>query len=182
MGQYERSDKEVVLAQFICFIIASFSGFTGDLWPSEFKPMVYKFADSLFITACILVAMKLARKSWDLPASGYTILSIAWGVFFLAKDFRGQEIGNDIFASAFYFLLPSMVLISLYRPFPLFIKILTLITIIPSLIVLISLKTETILSYDDIIRKMGYQVLHFVSLVWGTFFFWSYKKEMSHST
>ena len=181
MNQHEIADRTAIPALFICFVIASSIGFTGDLWPVELKPIFYKAADSFFITGCIIVAMKLARKGWDLPASGYTVLSIAWGVFFLAKDFRGHEIGNDIFASAFYFLLPSMILISLYKPFPLFIKVLTLITIIPSLVVLISLKTETILSYDDIIRKLGYLIIHFASLFWGTFFFWKYKKEIGHS-
>ena len=53
----------------------------------------------------------------DLPAAGYTVLSIAWDVFFLAKDFQRLEVGNDIFASAFYFLLPSLVLIVFYQPF-----------------------------------------------------------------
>ncbi len=76
--------------------------------------MAYKLADAVFITGCGLVAMKLARKGWDLPAAGFTALSIAWGVFFLAKDFRGRDVGNDIFASAFYFLLPSLRLIVFY--------------------------------------------------------------------
>ncbi len=177
MNQHTIADKQVIPAQLIFFIVASFFGFSGDLLPGEFKLILYKLADALFITGCIILAMMMARKGWDLPASGFTVLSIAWGVFFLAKDFRGHEIGNDIFASAFYFLLPSMILIAFYKPFPTIIKILTLITIFPSLLVLISMKTGTMLSYDDIIRKTGYQIIHFVSLVWGVYFYWKYRKE-----
>jgi|WetSurMetagenome_2_1015567.scaffolds.fasta_scaffold355288_1 hypothetical protein len=176
VNQHAIADKQVIPAQLIIFILSGFFGFSGDLWPGEVTLILYKMADALFITGCIILAMMMARKGWDLPASGYTVLSIAWGVFFLAKDFRGQEIGNDIFASAFYFLLPSMILIALYKPFPALVKILTLITVIPSLLVLLSLKTGIMLSYDDIIRKQGYQIIHFVSLIWGIYFFWKYKK------
>jgi hypothetical protein len=178
MNQHTLADKQVIPAQLVFFIIASLFGFSGDLLPGEFKLIMYKLADALFITGCIILAMMMARKGWDLPASGFTVLSIAWGVFFLAKDFRGHEIGNDIFASAFYFLVPSMILIVFYKPFPTIIKILTLITIFPSLLVLISMKTGTMLSYDDIIRKTGYQIIHFVSLVWGVYFYWKYRKEL----
>jgi hypothetical protein len=178
MNQHTAADKQVIPAQLVFFIIASLFGFSGDLLPGEFKLIMYKLADALFITGCIILAMMMARKGWDLPASGFTVLSIAWGVFFLAKDFRGHEIGNDIFASGFYFLLPSMILIAIYKPFPAIIKILTLITIFPSLLVLISMKTGTMLSYDDIIRKTGYQIIHIVSLVWGVYFYWKYRKEL----
>jgi hypothetical protein len=176
-NQHAFADKQVIPAQLIFFIVAGFFGFTGDLWPGGFTFILYKSADAFFITGCIILAMMMARKGWDLPASGFTVLSIAWGVFFLAKDFRGHEIGNEIFASAFYFLLPSMILIAFYMPFPTFIKILTLITIFPSLMVLISIKTGTMLSYDDIIRKSGYQIIHFVSLVWGVYFYWKFRQE-----
>ena len=177
VNQHAIADKQVIPAQLIFFIVASLFGFSGDLLPGELKLILYKLADALFISGCIILAMMMARKGWDLPASGYTVLSIAWGVFFLAKDFRGQEIGNDIFASAFYFLLPSMILISFYKPYPTIIKVLTLITIIPSFLVLVSMKTGTLISYDDIIRKAGYQIIHLVSLIWGSYFYWKYRKE-----
>jgi hypothetical protein len=70
-----------------------------------------------------------------------------------------------------------MILIAYYKPYPTFIKILTLITILPSLLVLISMKTGTFLSYDEAIRKAGYQFIHFVSLIWGVYFYWKYRKE-----
>ena len=178
MNQHVIADKQVIPAQLVFFVVASFFGFSGDLWPSEITLILYKLVDALFIAGCIILAMMLARKGWDLPASGFTVLSIAWGVFFLAKDFRGHEIGNDIFASAFYFLLPSMILIAFYKPFPIIIKILTLITIIPSLLVLFSLKSGTMLSFDDITRKAGYQIIHFVSLLWSVYFYWRYRKEL----
>jgi len=88
MNRHDIADQEVVPAQFLAFALACALGLFGGFFPSAFSSIAYKLADAVFITGCVLVAMKLARKGWDLPAAGYTVLSIAWGVFFLAKDFR----------------------------------------------------------------------------------------------
>ena len=110
-------------------------------------------------------------------AAGYTLLSIAWGVFFLAKDFHQQTVGDDILASSFYFLLPSMILISFYAPYPLLIKLIGLLTVLPSLVGLILIKTNA----DEVDfltwRKISYQSVHVTSLCWGFFLFWQFKKE-----
>jgi hypothetical protein len=82
MTQHEKSDRQVVFAQLICFLLATILGFSADLFGAEFRQILYKFVDAIFISGTILVAMKLAREGWDMPAAGYTLLSIAWGVFF----------------------------------------------------------------------------------------------------
>ena len=120
--------------------------------------------------------MKLAREGWDMAAAGYTLLSIAWGVFFLAKDFQEQSVGVDILASSFYFLLPSMILIFFYTPFPLFLKVIGLLTIVPSLIGLIFIKTDAAKADYLLWRKISYQAVHITSLCWGFFFLWQYRK------
>jgi hypothetical protein len=178
MNQHEVADREVIPAQFICFIVAGLTGILGNAFLSRTAtPIASKIADAIFITGCILVAMKLARKGWDLPASGYTVLSIAWGVFFLAKDFSSQEVGKDIFTSAFYFLLPSLMLIAFYRPFPTWIKALTLVAMLPSLIGLIIVKSQTLLDYESLARKTNYMLIHVTGIVWGSYFYWMYRRN-----
>ena len=176
MSHHEKTDKQVVFSQFICFLLASAIGFTGDLFDKEGREVIYKFVDAIFITGTILVAMKLAREGWDMAAAGYTLLSIAWGVFFLAKDFQEQTVGVDILASSFYFLLPSMILIFFYAPFPLFLKVIGLLTIVPSLIGLIFIKTDAAKADYLLWRKISYQGVHITSLCWGFFFLWQYRK------
>ena len=172
------ADREVVLAQFLAFTLASALVLLGNFLPSAYAGMAYKLADAVFITGCVLVAMKLAREGWDLPATGYTVLSIAWGVFFLAKDFRQLEVGNDIFASAFYFLLPSLGLIACYRPFPRWLKAFTLLGFVPSLLELIILKSGRGGTYEDLVRTAGYRLIHLLSLAWGTFFYWQHRRAV----
>lgn len=176
MSHHQKTDKQVVIAQLICFLLASVIGFMADLFDKEGREVIYKFVDAIFITGTILVAMKLAREGWDMAAAGYTLLSIAWGVFFLAKDFQEQTVGVDILASSFYFLLPSMILITFYAPFPLFIKVIGLLTIVPSLIGLIFIKTDEVKADYLLWRKISYQAVHITSLCWGFFFLWQYIK------
>ncbi len=178
MNQHEIADRQVIPAQFICFTIAGLTGILGNAFLSRGVTIIaFKFADAIFVTGCILVAMKLARKGWDLPASGYTVLSIAWGVFFLSKDFASQEIGKDIFSSAFYFLLPSLTLIAFYRPFPIWIKGLTLTVMLPSLIRLIIVKLKFLVDYESIAHQMNYVLIHVIGIVWGSYFYWTYRRE-----
>ena len=100
MYQHDSADRQVIHAQFIRFPLAGVVGLLSDsLLGRPTYAIAFKFADAIFITGCILVDMKLARKGWDLPAAGYTVLSIAWGGFFLAKDVASQEIGRDISGS-----------------------------------------------------------------------------------
>ena len=176
MSHSDKTDKQVVITQLICFLLASTIGFMADLFDKQGREVIFKFVDAIFITGTILVAMKLAREGWDMAAAGYTLLSIAWGVFFLAKDFQEQTVGIDILASSFYFLLPSMILITFYAPFPLFIKVIGLLTIVPSLIGLIFTKTDAAKADYLIWRKISYQAVHITSLCWGFFFLWQYRK------
>ena len=178
MNHHEKTDKQVVFAQLLCFLFATLLGLIADVFDKEGREIVFKLVDSIFITGTILVAMKMAREGWDMTAAGYTLLSIAWGVFFLAKDFQEQRVGDDILASSFYFLLPSMILISFYTPFPLFIKIIGLLTIIPSLIGLILIKTKAAETDYLIWRRISYQAVHITSLFWGFFFLWQYRKSL----
>ena len=65
MSHHEKTDKQVVITQLICFLLASVIGFMADLFDKEGREVIYKFVDAIFITGTILVAMKLAREGWD---------------------------------------------------------------------------------------------------------------------
>jgi hypothetical protein len=176
MDHHSITEKQLVYAQLVCFALASLLGLLADLFGSGGSQIIYKSVDAIFITGTILVAMKMAREGWDMAAAGYMSLSIAWGVFFLAKDFQSQKVGTDILASSFYFLLPSMILIAFYKPFPFLIKLIGLLTIIPSLIGLILLKSDAPESSFGIWRKTSYQSVHLTSLCWAIFIFWQHRK------
>jgi hypothetical protein len=70
-----------------------------------------------------------------------------------------------------------MILIAFYGRFPLFIKIVGIITILPALIGLIYVKMETSSQTYLIWRKVSYQAVHIVSLLWGFFFYVTHKRN-----
>ena len=77
MNRHDVADQEVVPAQFIAFTLACAMGLLGGFFPPSVSVVAYKFADAVFITGCVLMAMKLGHKGWDLPAASYTVPSIA---------------------------------------------------------------------------------------------------------
>ena len=60
MNHQDIADQEVVPAQFLAFALACALILFGSLFPSAFSGIAYKLADAVFITSCVLVAMKLA--------------------------------------------------------------------------------------------------------------------------
>lgn len=72
------------------------------------------------------------------------------------------------------------MLIVFYQPFPRWLKALTLLDFVPSLIELIIVKSGSGRAYEDLVRTVGYQLIHLVSLAWGTFFYWQHRREIRH--
>lgn len=139
---------------------------------------VGKINDMLFVSGTILLAVKLAREGWDMAAAGYTILGIGWGVLFAAIDFQSLHLDTEVRTSAAYFFLPSMVLICYYKPFPWWLKFLTIACIIPFFIALILQQTSE--RYEKLVHTwvlIGFNVFHLTSFLWGIFFFRQNKRH-----
>ncbi len=138
-----------------------------------------KIIDMLFITGTILLAIKMARDGWDLAAAGYTVLGIGWGVIFAAIDFHHFDLDQDVRTSAAYFFIPSMMLIATYRPFPRWLKWLTLWCIVPFTVSLFSFltapeKPENLLNWLSI----GFLSFHITGVLWGYYFFRKLRLEI----
>ncbi len=174
-----REDGLIVKAQLGAFGLAFILGiFVGPVLPELPGEMVFKMVDMLFVCGTILLAIKLAREGWDMAASGFTILGIGWGILFAAIDFQHINLDMEVRTSAAYFFVPCMVLIAFYRPFPVWLKVLTVWCIVPYLIALFVQK----LAPENESRIMlwlsgGFLSFHTVSLMWGLFFFRQHRKE-----
>ena len=174
-----KEDYYVVPAQFICFsisfilvLIIQFAHY-GILFE-----ILLKMNDAFFITGTTLLSIKLARDGWEMPAAGLIILAIGWGVIFAATDFFGQKAAIEMLSSAFYFIFPAMILITFYKPFYLWIKILCWICIVNFLIGLIKKMFYPEVVFNIIIVVMNMTIVHVVSLAWAFFFFLKHKKEL----
>ena len=178
-----KEDGLVVKWQLLIFSLAFIlSNFIGPFLPITPAEMVFKFVDMLFICGTILLAVKLAREGWDMAAAGFTILGIGWGVIFAALDFQHLEIDMEVRTSAAYFFLPCMILIAQYKPFPWWLKLLTLLCMVPFVV---SLFVQKISPHSEkpLIQWLltGFGIFHLTSLLWGIFFYRQYKRQVKVS-
>lgn len=173
-------DGLVVKSQLVIFLLAFLlAWFVGPFVPHGISEAVYKTVDMLFVCGTILLAVKLAREGWDMAAAGYTILGIAWGIYFAAMDFNNLGIGGEVRISAAYFFMPCMILISFYRPFPLGLKLLTVFCMIPCIVALILQKINP---EDEphifLWLELGFGLFHITSVWWGIFFYRQYRRHL----
>jgi hypothetical protein len=176
MTRHELEDKRIVYAQLICFLLAFCMPLLTSIIPEHRDAFYWKSADALVITGTVLLAIKSARDGWEMAAAGFTLISIAWGGYFIQHDFS-NETSQGVLASSFYFFLPSMILISFYGPFKWWIRLLTILSVIPPFVVLILVsykaKEETI----DLWRTTNFKFLHLTALFWGLAVFYNYRKH-----
>ena len=169
MTHHEREDKLIINTQFICFVLAFLIPLIASAFPQYGNSFIWKSADALVITGTVLLSIKAARDGWEMAAAGFILISIGWGGYFIQHEFAG-ETGKGVLASSFYFFFPSMLLISFYRPFHWYVKIVTLLSILPPLIVLILVAGKSKPDYIDFCTSLNFKFLHFTAFIWGLHF------------
>ncbi|MBS1659087.1 MAG: hypothetical protein K1X63_07355 [Chitinophagales bacterium] len=176
---HHKQNRLVVIWQLIIFALAFLLGtFTKLLLPGIPSEILFKFVDVLFISGTILLAVKLAREGWDLAAAGFTILGVGWGVFFASIDFFNMDVADEMITSPLYFFIPCMLLISCYKPFPIWIKALNIWCIVPYLVAFIQHRINPdYLKSNFLWMAIGFISFHTVSLIWGIFFMVQYLRE-----
>lgn len=167
MSRHEIEDKRIVYTQFFCFLIAFLITIISPKTTQNFKA-----ADSLVMTGTVLLAIKLARDGWEIAAAGFTLLAIAWGGYFIQHDISGES-GKGILASSFYFFLPSMLMICFYQPFPWWLKLITLSSVIAPFIILVIESSGSDAGQLRAWTGINFKFLHFTTLCWGSFFAYS---------
>jgi hypothetical protein len=176
-----KADYYVVPAQLICFSVSFILGVFTLATHGALTEILNKMKDAFFITGTTLLSIKLTRDGWEMPAAGLIILAIGWAVVFAATDFFGQKAGIEMLSSAFYFIFPAMILITFYKPFYLWIKILCWICVFNFLFALIKKIYYPQLIFNVIIIALNILIIHIVSMAWAFYFFLKHKKEKSRN-
>lgn len=176
---HQREDALLVRSQLFIFTLAFILPFIASQLPEKTGEPIFKTVDMLFICGTILLSVKLAREGWDMAAAGFVILGIGWGILFAAMDFAHLHMDMEVRTSAAYFFVPCMLLIACYRPFPWWLKLLTIWCMVPFVIALVLQKTNP--HNEALIRNWlilgGFNSFHTVSLIWAIFFYRQWKKQ-----
>jgi hypothetical protein len=179
MTHHEREDGLIVKSVLIIFSLAFLLPYAlMKMHNHHIEEMGFKMVDMLFICGTILLAIKLAREGWDMAAAGFTILGIGWGIIFAAKDFELLKMDHEVRTSAAYFFLPCMIFIAFYRPFPWWLKLLTLWCFVPFTIALVFFKTGA--GNEKLVMgwmEGGFGSFHLTSLIWAIFFYRQWRKQ-----
>lgn len=63
MSYHEKTDKQGVIPQLLCFQFVNIIGFIADLFIKECRQIIYKLVDAIFITGIFLVAINQQEKA-----------------------------------------------------------------------------------------------------------------------
>lgn len=140
---------------------------------------------TLFILGCVAFGVKLAEEKKTLPAIGYTMLSIAYGVMFVIYlTITGSKETLDeafrLFSGCMFLIIPSMILIAFYSSFPRWLNIIGVVSVVPYVIenilfVVYNKATEAGMLSDVI----GQFLVNITSLSWGIIILKNAKREIA---
>ena len=153
-------------------------GLSGGIFPmySHGQNFLWSLVNASFITGCILSSVQLADKKWILPAGGFILISIAFIAFFTLIPCDTAEKIHEV-AKNVLLILPAMAMISTYKPFPVWVKILGFISCIPFILILIFTNMNMEQFDFNLTFGIGYFLIELTAVVWGIYFIKALKKE-----
>jgi hypothetical protein len=168
-----RQQRHIVYINIVLFFVNALLGFVGAFLP-QFgiaQNTAWKLGEACFIAACTITGFKMAREHWDIPAAGFAMLAIAYGVFFAGQNFINASNGITMVADGVLLYLPAMFLITYYTRFPFWVRILGLIACIPFAIILIlTFVTDLNAKRDMALFGTSFALIQITGLVWGIYF------------
>ncbi|MEI7803586.1 MAG: hypothetical protein WCI97_13110, partial [Bacteroidota bacterium] len=76
-----------------------------------------------------------------------------------------QEVAKNVIL-----IIPSMIMISSYRPFPVWVRLLGFCACIPYIMILILAKSEMKQDYFEVLLGVGYFLIEVTAVCWGIYF------------
>ena len=155
----------------VCFFLMLAFGFTGGLLPMfcYWQNISWDLANASFITGCVLSSVQLADKKWLIPSAGFVLISIAFIGFFTLIPCDTPEKIQEV-AKNVILIIPSMIMISSYRPFPVWVRWFGFFACIPYIMILVMAKSELKQEYFVVLLGVGYFLIEVTAVCWGIYF------------
>ena len=165
----DETRKQIHLKNMIAlsFVLSVVIGFTGSMF-SDLVLQHFAWAVTAFfmIIGASLLSSKLTREGHDIPAAGFIVLSIAQATSyaFIATHDAGQE----QFGAVIAIFIPGLILISIYGPVPLLIRIAGLLSsLLFAILALCIYKGVTNDWVQPLFTTSAYMLMNFVTLGWA---------------
>jgi hypothetical protein len=167
----EREEKHLPVLIAICFIGNFILGGLGQAFPenSFWQLFSWQWGSLLYMAGTSLYAAKLHTEKWHISSAGFILLSIGQGIFFTLNDGSATGESQSLYATGIMVFLPGMLFLCYYSGFPVWVRLLGVLSILPFLIVMIKIDMKHFDSKADLM----YSIISFV-MTQITGIFWSY--------
>ena len=174
-----RHRKHITLMNVVFFCSTFTIGLVGAALPdgSKIQSLAWQIAGASFIAGCTVSGAAMQREEWDLPAAGFTMLAIAYGIYFSAIV-TPTESQMPVIASGVYMLIPALAMISVYRGFPMWVRIFGLVACIPFTTIMVLYNLDIKLNALGLVLfNLSFVLIDFTGLLWAIFFYRNYRRE-----
>ncbi|MFI5134656.1 MAG: hypothetical protein ACHQD9_02265 [Chitinophagales bacterium] len=174
-----REEKHLPILIAVCLAGNFVLGGLGQSFTSgSFGQILSWQVGSLFYMAgCCLYAAKLHTDKWHISSAGFILLSIGQGIFYTMQNAATNSEAYPLFAAGIMVFIPGMAFICYYSGFPVWLRIMGLVSTIPFVITMVKIDlNEYDLKKDALFTAIGFFLIQFTSLFWSYFVLRPYRK------
>jgi hypothetical protein len=167
----EREERHLPVMIAICFIGNFVLGAIGQSFPNDSFGQVFawQWGSLFFMAGTSLYAAKLHTDGWHISSAGFILLSIGQGIIYTMQNAGHNEEAMGVFALGVMVFFPGMLFLSYYSGFPVWLRLLGLLAVLPFMVVMAKIDMKTFEEHKD----MGWNIAGFVMLQ-STSVLWSY--------
>jgi hypothetical protein len=168
----KREEKHLPILIAICFVGNFIFGAIGQTFSngSFWQLFSWQWSSLLFMAGTSLYAAKLHTDKWHISSAGFILVSIGQGIIFTMQDPANSREGQELFASAIMVFLPGMLFLCYYSGFPIWLRILGLIAMIPFLISMIKIDMQDFdPKNDNWLSMTGFIMIQVIGICWSYF-------------
>ncbi|MBK8703490.1 MAG: hypothetical protein IPN33_07610 [Saprospiraceae bacterium] len=164
----------------IGFCVNLTMGTVGALFPPEsfWQMTCWQIGDSSAIMASVLASRYVGTKGLHIVPSGFSLLGIAYGVSFASSAFN--SINEEKMATIILPLLPALLLISIGKFFPNWVRFISAVTCMPFFFIYYNVINGTY-AYENLSNTLAYSGVQILGIVW-TVFLWLDFRSTSKSS
>jgi hypothetical protein len=175
----KREEKHLPVLITICFVGNFILGGIGQAFHdgSFGQLFAWQWASLLFMSGTSLYAAKLHTDKWHISSAGFILLSIGQGLIYTMQDSGFSKESQALFASGIMVFLPGMVFLCYYSGFPIWLRMIGLLSMLPFLVIMIKIDMQQYDREKDAwINSIGFILLQVIGIGWSYFAIRPYKK------
>jgi hypothetical protein len=175
----EREERHLPILIAVCFVGDFVLGGIGQSFPdnSFWQLFSWQWGSLLFMAGTSLYAAKLHTEKWHISSAGFILLSIGQGIFYTINGVKYSSESVSLYATGIMVFLPGMLFLCYYSGFPLWLRILGVLSILPFLVVMIKIDMKNFNEQTDIVYSIiSFILTQITGVCWSYFAIRPYRK------